>query len=357
VTASALPERYLFATDADAAAGTATSRNRLGAIQSFASCFCGTGPWSDTARPTSRPSRRRAGTHDAQRSESAGVTLAMIQPGLFGSGGETASQPPPRRRGRGAVTVQRHVVTLAAPNPAGRRTVTFEYRPLLTWTEQRLAAVRELLVLYFGCIGGFWRAGNATVGAWHDALVNGTFTADELRWGIEVKAASLIGSSPEDTRDRRRYAAHPRRFIATGAAGYWLSQSAEYHARQQAQRAAEGQRLRLLLAEVRRARRSGPEGLLAGGAGASAPAAAERAAEVRRTAFWMDLRPVQRVVALAAVRPMYTARCEQWGENPDDPKLTPVLLGMATEWAGRKWPPAAASTSDLFGFEPNTSRL
>jgi len=210
-------------------------------------------------------------------------------------------------------------------------------------------------VLYFGCIGGFWRAGNATVGAWHDALVNGTFTADELRWGIEVKAASLIGSSPEDRRDRRRYAAHPRRFVRV--AGYWLSQSAEYRAGQQAQRAADGRRLRLALSGVGRVRRSGPGRLLAGAACGPDQGVAERAAEARRTAFWMDLRPVQRMVALAAVRPMYTARCEQWNESPDDPKLTPVLLGMATEWAGRKWPPAAASTSDLFGFGPNTSRL
>jgi hypothetical protein len=58
----------------------------------------------------------------------------------------------------------------------------------------------------------------------------------------------------------------------------------------------------------------------------------------------MDLRPLQRIVALAAVRPMYTARCEQWGENPDDPKLAPVLFGMTSEWARRQWPIA-----DLFG--------
>ena len=79
----------------------------------------------------------------------------------------------------------------------------------MDWTEQRLAAVRE------------------------------------LRSAIDAKAASLIGSSAEDTRARRRYAAHPRRFIASGAAGHWLSQSPEYHARQQAQRAGEGRRLRL----------------------------------------------------------------------------------------------------------------
>jgi hypothetical protein len=129
------------------------------------------------------------------------MTLATIQRGLFGGDGETLSRPPPppRRRGRGAVPVQRHVVTLPEPNPAGRRKLTFEYRPLLAWTEQRLAASRELLVLYFARIGGFRRAGNSTVRAWHDAL-SGTFTADELRWGIEAKARSLHGTSPDESR-------------------------------------------------------------------------------------------------------------------------------------------------------------
>jgi hypothetical protein len=277
-----------------------------------------------------------------------------IQARLFGGIDETASQPPPRRWGRGAVPVQRHVVTLPEPNPAGRRKLTFEYRPLLAWTEERLAAVRELLVLYFARIGGFRRAGNSTVRAWYDVL-SGTFTADELRWGIEAKARSLQGTSPDETRGRRRFVAHPRRFLRV--AGYWLSQSAVYRACQQARRMVDGRRLRLALAEVGRVRRSGPEGLLAGGAGGPDQAGAERAAEGRRTGFWMGLRPVQRMVALAAIRPMFTARCQQWGENSDDPKLAPVLFGMALEWARQKWPRAAASTSDLFGFGPNRGLL
>jgi hypothetical protein len=265
------------------------------------------------------------------------MTLA-IQRGLFIGDGEAPSRPPPpRRRGRGATAVQRYVVTLPEPNPAGRRTLTLEYRPLLVWTEQRLAQVRELLTRYFAKIGGYGWGHDTTVRLWHDALTE-TFTADELRSAIDAKAASLIGSSPEDTRDRRRYAAHPDRFIASGAVGYWLSQSPEYRARQQAQRAADGRRLRLLLMEVGRVRRSGPEGLLAGGAGGPDQAAAERPTEDRRRAFWMGLRPVQRMVALAAIRPMFTARCQQWGERPDDAKLAPVLLGMATEWARRQWP-------------------
>ena len=296
------------------------------------------------------------GTDDAHGSESGRTATVTTEHGLFGGDGEAPSRPPPpRRRGRGAVPVQRYVVTLPEPNPAGRRTVTFEYRPLLAWAEQRLVQVRELLTRYFAKIGGCSRADDTTVRVWHDALME-TFTADELRWAIDAKAASLIGSSAEDTRDRRRYAAHPGRFIASGAAGYWLSQSPEYHARQQAQRAADGRRLGLALAEVGRVRRSGAERLSAGGAGGSDLAAAERAAEARRAAFWLGLRPVQRMVALGAVRPTYKVRCRQWNESPDDPKLAPTLLGMAIEWARRQWPRAAAPTSDLFGFDPNSNR-
>jgi len=211
------------------------------------------------------------GTDDAHGSESGRTATVTTEHGLFGGDGEAPSRPPPpRRRGRGATAVQRYVVTLPEPNPAGRRTLTLEYRPLLVWTEQRLAQVRELLTRYFAKIGGYGWGHDTTVRLWHDALTE-TFTADELRSAIDAKAASLIGSSPEDTRDRRRYAAHPDRFIASGAVGYWLSQSPEYRARQQAQRAADGRRLRLLLMEVGRVRRSGPEGLLAGGAGGTGP--------------------------------------------------------------------------------------
>jgi hypothetical protein len=236
---------------------------------------------------------------------------------------------------------QRYVVTLPDANPAGRRKVSLEYRPLRTWTEQRLAAVRELLVEYFRRIGGFRRAGNATVRAWYDAT-GGTFTADELSQAVAAKARSLAGVTPEDTRDRRRFVAHPQRFLRV--AGYWLSQSPEYQARMDELRAADGQRLRLSLAEVGLGGRFGPEGLASGGAGGSAPAAAERAAQARREAFWAGLSTAQRLTALSATRPAFVGRCEPWGASPDAPALKVVWEGMAIEWAGRKWP-----ACDIFG--------
>jgi hypothetical protein len=43
---------------------------------------------------------------------------------------------------------------------------------------------------------------------------------------------------------------------------------------------------------------------------------------------------------LAAVAPIFRARCLAWRESPDAPHLVPVLADMAIEWAARQWPPA-----------------
>jgi hypothetical protein len=282
-----------------------------------------------------------------QGADSPGVQAALFEAGLPLSAAQERT-----RRGRGAVPVERYLVTLPEPNPAGRRTVTIEYRPLIAWTEQRLATVRELLVLYFACIGAFRRAGTATVRAWHDALNNGMFTADELRLGIGAKAHSLEGTSPDETRSRRRFAAHPVRFLRV--AGYWLSQSPEYQARQQVRRATDGQRLRLRLAAVAvgRVRGSGSEPLSAAGIGEPDRVAAERAVEARQSALWEALAPAQRAVALAAIGPAFRSRCQGWGVRPDDPKLCPVWLATAVSWALAKWPDASRPTSYLRAVLP-----
>jgi hypothetical protein len=70
-------------------------------------------------------------------------------------------------------------------------------------------------------------------------------------------------------------------------------------------------------------------------------AAAVRAAEARYGALWHALGAERQALAPAAVRPILAARCPQWGAAPDAPELSAVAVGMALNWAFKKWPEAA----------------
>jgi len=274
--------------------------------------------------------------------------MSVAQPVLFAGCEPEALPPAVRRRGRGATPVQTHVVVLAAPNPCGRRKLTLRYRPLKHWAAARLAQVHELLTMYFVELGGFREADDATIRLWYEAL-DGTYTAHELRWAIAAKGLSLRGVMPEETRAKRRYVVHPREFVRFAA--YWLERSPQYQANLERQRRAADVRRAALLTASAKAMRERVDGLCGASVDREARAAAAHAAELRRERFWHGLSEDQRAAALAATRPAFRSRCEQWATDPDSPEMRLVRDGMALAWASLKWP-----ASDLIGEALNASR-
>ena len=269
--------------------------------------------------------------------------IAVRQHGLFGpdAGAEISPAPAVRRRGRGATPVRRFVVTLPEPNPAGRHRLTFAYRPLRGSSERQLDTVHELLTLYFRAIGGFRIARDATMRLWCEALGGGVYSAQELRWAIAAKAASLASDDPAERREKSAYRCSPERFITF--ASYWIEQSPEYQADVDRQRRANQERQRAAVAKVRAAEHRDDLDRLAAGLQERREAREQvrQAAEVRRAGFWAGLTEGQRSAALAAVRPRFTERCREWGENPGAATLAPVLIDMAVNWAILRWPPDA----------------
>jgi hypothetical protein len=79
--------------------------------------------------------------------------------------------------------VRHFVVELRKPNPAGRRTLTFEFRVRPAWSAQVIGQVCELLEFYFRTL----------VRAWYRALASALYTAAEVGGAIEAKVAGLAG--------------------------------------------------------------------------------------------------------------------------------------------------------------------
>jgi len=256
------------------------------------------------------------------------------------AGAESLDRRAIARRGRGATAVRRTVVELQERSAVGRHKLTFAYRPLKAWSEATLETVHGLLERYFARIGGFCIARDSTVRMWYEALASGLYTPDELRWAVDAKAASLAGETPAETREKRRFACGPGRFLQL--AGYWLEQSPEYQAHVARVRAIDEDRAGARLAEARdAATRRELDDIKARVEGRSALREDQRVrAEARRAAVWGSLSPGQRVVALQATERAFRERCEQWGERPDNPDLGGVRTDFATNWALLKWPPA-----------------
>ena len=273
------------------------------------------------------------------------MTASAPQPALFPdaiSASPRLPVPVSRRFGRGATPKTRFVAEFPAPNPAGLRRLTFAYRRLKRWQEAHLLAAHDLVKHYFAVLGGFRLADDAIVRPWHDVLAGGLFTADELRWAIDAKAASLQGETPEERRDLRKYLTTPDGFLAR--AGYWLEQSPQYQTRVSEERRREMARK---LDEARAA-------AVAAETGQPGPAAADRekaraarraADEARRLAYWNGLSDAQKTAARKAVEGRFkeyiAVRC---GENPQDPKFDDLFRGWCINWAILKWPPVGTGT-------------
>lgn len=270
------------------------------------------------------------------------MSAVACQPSLFAEldlagGAGFSARPRVARRGRGAVAVRRITVRLRTRNVAGRSKLLFAYRPLKTWNAATLRLVHGLLERYFARIGGFRVARDSTVRTWYEALASGMYTADELRWAIDAKAASLVGDTPAETRaKRRRFVYGPGRFL--DSAGYWLAQSPEYKARVDGIRAGEleGSAARLAAARDAAVRR-GLDDIKAGGVRRAADRGEQRdSAAAHRAALWGSLSPARRAVALQATERAFRERCEQWGMAPDSPELVQLRVDYATNSAASK---------------------
>ena len=262
-------------------------------------------------------------------------------------GAELPVCPRVARRGRGAVAVRRVTMRLrGARNPAGRSKLLFAYRPLRSWRETTLRLIHEFLERYFARIGGFRVARDSTVRVWHEALASDLYTAEELRWAIDAKAASLAGDTPAETRAKRKFVCGPGRFLAF--AGYWLERSPGYQARVERDRAIErdGSAARLVEARDAAARRE-LDDIKARVEGRSALREEQRArVAARRAAVWGSLSPARQAVALQATERAFRERCEQWGMAPDSPELAQLRVDFGRNWAAVKWPPDANVTGD-----------
>ncbi|MDX2197942.1 MAG: hypothetical protein SF069_03105 [Phycisphaerae bacterium] len=114
------------------------------------------------------------------------------------------------KRGRGATEQVSEPRTLPAPNPAGRRTMRFEYRPLKGWSQTDQVVARELLVYYFERLGHFLVADDACMRTCIECLA--LFSAEELRRAIDIKAAQIF--APGNGDDARKFIARPDAFFA-----------------------------------------------------------------------------------------------------------------------------------------------
>lgn len=264
------------------------------------------------------------------------MSAAPAQPALFR---ELAPADPPRaripgRRGRGATPVYERVVMLDRDNRAGRRKLTFRYRPLLAWSDAQRAGVERLLVEYFARLGGFRVANDAIVKAWIALLDD--FSEAEIRWAIDAKVKSLRGADPSETDYKRQFLGTPSGFAEKGC-GYWLEQSDAYqeHRRQQAQ----AQRDRAACDTAARLDRLiNPQ-----------PGAADRRRAAQQTrqaadaAFWLRLSANRQRIAIGATRAQLMQQAANYGWDPDAPQADALRRALAIDYAKQHWPPKESS--------------
>jgi len=188
----------------------------------------------------------------------------------------------PGKRGRGATPPVQFAHTLPRPNPAGRLTLSYDFRPLKRHqvlieepaTGQRKEVWRvacNLLADYFARIGGFRVADDEIVRLWADAVLSADYGPRRIAWALAAKAASLTSDDPVERSAKRVFASHPARFIARTRLDYWIDQSPQGRA----ESAADAQRRIAAKLDDLKASGSGPHP----GPQAPAPSAAPAAAE------------------------------------------------------------------------------
>jgi hypothetical protein len=162
--------------------------------------------------------------------EAQGSDVCTAERGLFG---EIAAAPP-FRRGRGAAARIVESLTAERPNPAGRRTMRVEFRPLGRHARairdpldgQSKPAWRVALALLFACfqrIGGFSTADDEAVRKWADAFA--AYDPEELLGAIDAKAESLQADTEEERRAKRIFVPHPARFVDPAILERWIELS------------------------------------------------------------------------------------------------------------------------------------
>jgi len=242
------------------------------------------------------------------------------------------------KRGRGATPLRDYSIDIGKPNPAGRRRLKFRFRPHQDWAAERLEQATNLVIIYFRELAGFDTADDAVVRTFYEGL--DLYSAEELRWAIAAKAASLAGTTQEECQAKLLYRGRPQTFIARAA--YWLEQSPEFQARVAKRRAAaEARQLETRMERLRAAERD----RLDEDAAQRAARAREREEQVRareaaHLAYWDGLSSAQRGAAVKAVRTAFKQQMENNGRNVEDPAFDWLLRAMALDWAQRKWPPA-----------------
>lgn len=162
-----------------------------------------------------------------------------------GAGLPAGRSAAPRRCGRGATPRIERTWTAPRPNPWGRRTLVYRFRPLARhqrpiaarWTSARDLAgsppskllyevACNLIADYFQRVGGFRLADDAVVTAWADALA-GDYSPRLLRAAIREKARSMRSSDDEERRDKRQFLPHPSRFPQPAILDHWIELSDE----------------------------------------------------------------------------------------------------------------------------------
>lgn len=270
---------------------------------------------------------------------------------LFSEPGVLTSVARPTR-GRGATEILRFSHTLDKPNPAGRRALSFRFRPLKRCSKARLIAVcgsnndpsAGLLLRYFAKVGGFRLATDAIVRVWCDALrlddepeftavaqrlafgaerIIAQYSVAEFRWAIDAKAASLHSDDPDERRTKRKFVGAPETFVER-ALPVWLERSDEY---QRLVKRRADKRFRERLDQVKVGDRP-PIG--------NRPPDGQ--SEARRRLAWECLSAVQRRAARLAVKQAFEQQLRGQGANPEDPAHDELYTAMATNWAADKWP-------------------
>ncbi len=258
--------------------------------------------------------------------------------------------PPMPQRGRGATPLTKRDFELpkGAANPAGRRRLHIEFRPLHAWQPVRLEEALCLIELYFTQLGGLDTARDSVVRSFYGALEH--YTADELRWAIEAKAESLEGANADERRLKRSFLGSVETFCQR--AGLWVELSPQFQERKAAlDKRATTDHINEMMhrrVEDERASAAGDIAVIEQRNAARKQAAAEKLAadEQRRRDYWDGLSAAQRTAAVKAVQPQFKTQCANYGWPTEDPQADDLLRSLAINWATFMWPPQGVSPTD-----------
>lgn len=252
-----------------------------------------------------------------------------------------------RKCGRGATPRIDYEWVAGRKNVTGHTRLRYRFRPLArhqvphvdkrapdpTETKLRWQVACNLLAEYFMLVGGFLHVRDAAVTTWSDAL--DIFGAQEVRWAIRAKAASLVSDDPHERRRKRKFAGAPEKFPERLM--YWLAQSPAYQKYLDDQAAAQRLAERGVTAEQLAAQRVADDQARAAGDVAelsrrkavreSAAIQAARERSDADEAAWEALGPDGQAAARAATRPQYDQLALVMGA--DDA----LHRSMALDWA------------------------